>query len=142
MSATSDDALRSSCERLRAAAETPSDWEWDGRFEAGLLEFEKAREPDVLAILDEVFDKIWSAGEMGTAPADVRALDQGLGGLRSGQMLLTAILVPGTTLWCAWWPWGSEPKVSIRVGVLAPASEDALERYLSIMRSVLDEQGA
>ncbi len=123
MSSTSDDPLRSACERLRAAAEAPSDWEWDERFEAGLLEFGKAREPDVLAVLDEVFDKVWSAAEMGAAPDDVRALGSGLGGLRSGQMLLTAVQSPGITLWCAWWPWGAEPKISIRVGVLAPAGE-------------------
>lgn len=123
MSSTSDAPLRSACERLRAAAEAPSDWVWDERFEAGLLEFGKVRESDVLAVLDDVFDTIWSAAEMATAPDAVRALDEGLGGLRSGQMLLTAALSPAATLWCTWWPWGSEPKVSIRVGVLAPAND-------------------
>jgi hypothetical protein len=126
MSATSDQALQAACEQLRGAAQQESPWEWDGRFEAGLLAFDKEREQDVLGVLDEVFDKIWSAKEVAGGPDEVKALESRLGGLRSGQMLLTAWgQQSGPTLWCAWWPWGSGARISIRVGVLVDAGEAA-----------------
>jgi hypothetical protein len=136
MTAPSDDALREALEQLKGAAADPSEWEWDGRFEAGLLAFDKEREPAVLVVLDEVFDKIWSAKEVATGPDDVQALERRLGGLRSGQMLLTAFgRSAGPTLWCAWWPWGSGARISIRIGVLTDASETATAQ--ATLRSAL-----
>ena len=136
MTAPSDDTLREALERLKGAAADPSEWEWDSRFDAGLLAFDKEREQDVLEVLDEVFDKIWSAKQVGAGPDDVKALEQRLGGLRSGQIQLTAFgRNPGSTRWCAWWPWGSSARISIRIGVLADASEAAAAQ--ATLRSAL-----
>jgi len=126
MTQTSDEGLALACERLKGAADDASAWEWDGRFDAGLLSFERSRESFMLELLDEVFDKIWSIREVKTGPDDVLALVRSLGGLRSGQMLLTVNLGDGgPTLWCAWWPWGSGARISIRVGVLTDAESEA-----------------
>ena len=122
--------------RLREVGPGDASWEWDDRFGAGLLAFDKAAEKNVLAVLDDVFDRIWSAKEMATAPGDVRSLETTLGGLRSGQMLLTAgVGLGGPVLWCAWWPWGSGERISIRVGVLASAPDGAAAQ--SAFRSAL-----
>lgn len=126
MTAGSGLSVEEACARLRDVAQGASPWEWDGRFEAGLLAFDKSTEKDVLGVLDEVFDRIWSAKEMASAPREVQSLESQLGGLRSGQMLLTAGAgLGGPVLWCAWWPWGSGERISIRVGVLAPALDAA-----------------
>lgn len=47
-----------------------------------------------------------------------------IGGIRRDQTLYRRDIAPGVTLYCAYWPWGSNPvKTSIRIGVLCPEAE-------------------
>lgn len=46
-----------------------------------------------------------------------------IGGIRRDQTLYRRAIGPEVTLYCAYWPWGSNPvKTSIRIGVLCPAA--------------------
>ena len=133
-------SLQAACSQIKDAAGGALAWEWDTRFGAVLTAFDSERERDVLAVLDEVFDKVWSAAELRAAPAQVSQVARSLGGLRSGQMLLTAFVdSPGPMLYCAWWPWGSGARISVRIGCapgtgpLDPSEPDAsLRRWFDV----------
>jgi len=49
---------------------------------------------------------------------------KGVGGIRTDQTLFRKDIGPGLTLYCAFWPWGSNPvKTSIRIGLLCDTEE-------------------
>lgn len=134
MTDDSFEPLADACQTLKGAGGGALQWEWDGRFGAALCSFESDVERSVLAVLDEVFDRIWSAKEVSSGPSEVGDLVANFGGLRSGQMMLTVDKGPDLPLmFCAWWPWGSGERISIRVGLVGrPGSptDDELEAAL------------
>jgi len=54
---------------------------------------------------------------------------KGVGGIRSDQTLFRLDITPELIMFCAFWPWGSEPvKTSIRIGLMC--SDEELEKKL------------
>lgn len=54
---------------------------------------------------------------------------KGVGGIRRDQTLFRLDIMPELILFCAFWPWGSEPvKTSIRIGLLC--SDEDLEKKM------------
>ncbi len=48
-----------------------------------------------------------------------------IGGIRRDQTLYRRDVAPGLSIYCAFWPWGSNPvKTSVRFGVLCPAADE------------------
>jgi hypothetical protein len=90
-------------------------WSWDGRFEAALAEFQAGEKERVLKVLEARFDSLWEAGSLSTAPKRIVKLCKSLGGLRSGQMLLATDPNQDLLLLGAWWPWGNQKTISIRI---------------------------
>lgn len=95
-------------------------WEWDGRFGCALSTVSKAQEPAAREALAAALPAAWTETTLSEAPAAVRELCDGVGGLRGSQLVLAAELGDGVFLFCLWWPWGSGANISARLGATDP----------------------
>ena len=111
-----DSALWSVCKGFLSAFQGVLSWKWDGRFGTALAEFRADEEDRVRAILEHYLSVAWNSSNIGEAPDSVRMINSHLGGLMSGQMLLTSDPDKDAFMFCAWWPWNDAKTVSIRVG--------------------------
>ncbi len=51
---------------------------------------------------------------------------RGIGGAKSDQTLFRRDITPTVTLYCALWPWGSDPnRTSVRIGIYCEKEEEA-----------------
>jgi len=92
-------------------------WKWDRRFETVLAEFGVATKDNIRATLGSFLGNLWDSSNVGNAPSNVRAVDNRLGGLWPGQLLLTSDAKQDNLVFCCWWPWGDGKSISIRVGL-------------------------
>jgi hypothetical protein len=109
--------------RLRAGWPVDS-WEWDGRFACALSTVGGADEAKARQALLAGLPAAWTAQKLPDAPALLRKICAGTGGLRGGQMIFSADLPDGTCAYCLWWPWGSGSNFSARVGAAAADGTD------------------
>ena len=92
-------------------------WTWDARSETAVFTFEKERGPDLLGAAHKILSDSWTVINVGDALARVQSLADNMGGLREGQVLLTARVSDAEPmLFGAVWPWGNGNNVSLRVG--------------------------
>jgi hypothetical protein len=108
--------IKNICTALASAFQGTLKWAWDRRFETVLAEFGVDRKDDIRATLEQSLKVTWDSANVGNAPVIVRAIDDLLGGLRSGQFLFTSDPQRDARIFCAWWPWGSGKEISLRVG--------------------------
>lgn len=90
-------------------------WKWDSRFDTVLAEFGTDKKNNVRAILDQYLSNTWDSSNIGKAPDAVQRINVDLGKLRSGQLLLTSDPKQDAFIFCAWWPWGDDKTISIRI---------------------------
>jgi len=95
-------------------------WKWDDRFEAVLAEFASDQKERVGDALKEFFPFSWGSSDMREAPDRIKKIGNFLGGVFPGQMIFVAATDREPLLFCAWWPWGNDKTISIRI---APFSE-------------------
>jgi hypothetical protein len=107
----------------RALASLSGAWSWDGRFGAVVAAFDAAQEPATRAAVGEQLDRGWNTTDLASVPQRVRALVGKLGGLRPEQSLYTRE-IEGALVWCAWWPWQSGTRFSLRIAVDAATAVD------------------
>jgi hypothetical protein len=107
--------LENTCKELWSAFQGILSWKWDSRFEAALAEFAAGKKESIRAILERSLRITWDSSNIGNAPDVVREIDNQLGGLRSGQLLLTSDPDREPFTFCAWWPWGDGKTISIRI---------------------------
>jgi hypothetical protein len=92
-------------------------WSWDGRFvcitSSFTVEFDTAARAAARAALPVEY----TSATLARASSDIRRVSERTGGLRSGQMLLTADDSPGLVMFGLWWPWGDGATTSFRVGI-------------------------
>ena len=112
---SSEQSLEKTCRENIATR--GDDWTWDARFETAVFTFEKERGPGVLGAAHKILPNSWTVINVGDAPARVQSLADGMGGLREGQVLLTARVSDAESmLFGAVWPWSNGKNVSLRVG--------------------------
>ena len=99
-------------------------WKWDNRFETVLAEFGVDKKDDIQEILGRYLSFTWDSASIGNAPHIVQTINDRLGRLRAGQLLLTSDPNGHTLIYCAWWPWGNEKTISIRI---APSLTQSLD---------------
>jgi hypothetical protein len=116
--------LENDCKELLSAFQGVLSWKWDGRFETVLAEFGVDNKDSIRAILERYLRITWDSSNIGNAPDFVREIDSHLGGLRSGQLLLTSDPDREPFIFCAWWPWGDDKTISIRI---APSYKKLLD---------------
>ncbi|MBE0635434.1 hypothetical protein IH601_05515 [Candidatus Bipolaricaulota bacterium] len=103
------------------------DWKWDGRFSTAVGEFAATEKDRVLGVLEKHLVSTWDSLTVKDAPDVVQEISKKLGGLMSGQLLLLSDSRQAACIFCAWWPWGSGAKISIRIAPFntSLADEDA-----------------
>lgn len=109
------------------------EWKWDGRFKTAVAEFSADLKDEVLGILEEHLVSTWDSSNVAEAPDVVQEVTKNLGGLMSGQLLLLSDSRQPAFIFCAWWPWGSGTKISIRI---APYGKDLTDEEASELMSV------
>lgn len=111
-------------------------WQWDDRFRAALTQFDSDQKDDIQNTLHQHLALTWESGSLKGAPDSVKATIASVGGLQSGQMLLTSEVNSDEFVYCAWWPWGNGETISIRV---APSwlatSEDDQAQTVDLVKS-------
>lgn len=119
--------------RCRALATSAAPkWDWDGRFGTAVGVVLKEGFEAAHAHLLESFGTCWSDQEL---PAAITAITDAMGGMRGGQEVFATDVAGGPVLFCAWWPWGGNSKVSLRIGVWSDelgAHADLLKEWFGI----------
>ena len=108
--------LENDCKELLSAFQGVLSWKWDGRFETVLAEFGVDNKNSIRAILERYLRTTWDSSNIGNAPDVVRTINDRLGRLRTGQLLFTSDPNLDAFIFCAWWPWGDDKTISIRIG--------------------------
>ena len=103
------------CRELLSAFQGVLSWQWESRFEVALAEFSLNDKDKVRAILERYLNIAWDSSSIGRAPDNVQKIASYLGGLRSGQLLFTSDPNQDAFIFGAWWPWGDEQTISIRI---------------------------
>jgi hypothetical protein len=101
---------------LRDSWPTPP-WTWDGRFKTIAASFSDELEPKARASAMHAFPRGWTVKSLDKAPAEMKAIAERTGGLRSGQRLLGGDELFAATLFGLWWPWGSGDTITLRIGI-------------------------
>ena len=106
--------IESFCRNVVGTAGNLIEWEWDYKFllMIGVLDLERGE--DVREILENTLSHRFQH-DTETIPRPVVEVLGGLGGLRSGQLMLTSDPGLDPMIFCAWWPWRRQPKVSLRM---------------------------
>ncbi|MBN2716024.1 MAG: hypothetical protein JXX14_09215 [Deltaproteobacteria bacterium] len=100
---------------LRDAIGDEFKWEWDGRFNGALTQFDKSNAPLILSRLSQFFMHDWTVTNIENAPEAVLIAADFLGGLRPGQHLLTTAPDADPIHVAAFWPWGNGATISVRI---------------------------
>jgi hypothetical protein len=108
--------LFSGLERLRERWPVP-DWIYDRRLKCVSSSIPLTAEADARAAIAEVLPQSWGAQTLASAPADVQALAERCGGVRSSQLLLWGGAPGAPGAFGLWWPWGDGTTVSLRIGL-------------------------
>ncbi len=99
-------------------------WKWDNRFETVLAEFNVTDKESVHQIITRHMDSTWEADIPSNPPGVVQTIIDYFGGLNPGQILFTSDPDQDGILLCAWWPWGNNTTISIRLAVFADSLND------------------
>jgi len=116
--------LEESCRKLMATLGKKITWKWDKRFETVLAEFSVADKEIIYQAIAPHMGKIWDTDTIGDIPSVVQMVMDYFGGMNPGQRLLTSDVDVDGLLLCAWWPWGNNTTISIRIGVFADSLND------------------
>ncbi len=107
--------LEKACTDFVATFQGILSWKWDDRFNVVMAEFDISDESDVLTSLEYYFGYYWDASTICAAPPAIQGVVRRLGGLNSGQLLLSSNPNKDVFLYCVLWPWGCGKKISIRL---------------------------
>ena len=92
-------------------------WSWDSRLVCVTSSFAVEVESKARAAALEALPLEYTAATLGRASSDLRRVAERSGGLRMGQLLLTAREQTPVIAFGLWWPWGDGMTTSFRVGL-------------------------
>ena len=128
--------IESACKSLIAGSATMLRWSWDARFGAALATFPAGDATAALASLEACLPTRWDHLAIGQSPEAVRRLSNDIGGVRSGQLILSTDATQEILVVGAWWPWGGGQTLSIRLFPVASGSTGPQqEEYSTAFRS-------
>lgn len=114
--------IKNKCGEIKKAIPGEYSWAFDARFNAALVildrESAEALKGDLTAILGEGYD----VTSIKKAPDSVKKLAKEID-LKKNQALY-ADNFQEKILFCAWWPWGDNSKISLRVGIYNHDSDE------------------
>ncbi len=103
------------CSKILECLPSSSKIELDRRFAASLVTIDNEDIETVKNNLEGFFENKWDSSSIKKASKPEKKLVKNFSGLQSGQILFTAI-DENMILFGAWWPWGDNSKVSLRIG--------------------------
>ena len=112
-----DGAMEKHCRDIYSELSTLLSWKWDDRFKVILAEFTVENAEKVSSVLAKGFESKWEEKTIKAAPPPVKKIADILCGLQASQQLFTYTHDPKTVLFAAWWPWGNNQRISVRIGI-------------------------
>ena len=119
----SNPELQNACKNVAAALQGFLSWKWDNRFGVVLAEFGTEDKDKILSVLEQHFNSVWDMSSIQTAPENVYAAANSLGGLDEEQVFFTSAIEKEILIFCAWWPWGNGKTISIRIAPFPGSGE-------------------
>lgn len=123
--------LEKQCRDLVEMFKNELTWKWDDRFETVLAEFDVKDKDQVHANLKSIMGSIWDDKNAEESPEIVRLVIAYFEGIGPRQLLFTSDPDEDDIILCAWWPWGNDTTISIRIGVYATCLSNEENRELS-----------
>ncbi|BBO80016.1 hypothetical protein [Desulfosarcina ovata] len=94
-------------------------WRWDKEFNLALTVIDSKDEIMVELPLALEFANKWDFSTIYEAEAPLRDFFQAGFGIIPGQKVFTTDPIDGIVLYVAWWPWGDEERISLRLGLMS-----------------------
>jgi hypothetical protein len=124
-------------------------WHWDQQRNMAIIVLDEEDAEMVFYPLFKEFRNHWNFSSINEASEEVNNYIHTEYGLMPGQVFFTSYPVNNAVLGVAWWPWGDDDKVSMRVGLI-PVSIDlpdnfayqCLSQWLHIEHDSVQEPGA
>ena len=123
MPRTDLDALEAVCRRVSLNIPDNCPWCWDKEFNLALTVIDRQDEIMIELPLVLEFDHKWDFATINDAEAPVRNFFQAGFGVVPGQKVFTMDPVNGVVLFAAWWPWGDDERISLRLGLLSVSGD-------------------
>lgn len=126
------------CRKINLNIPTTYIWRWDAKRHMAVVVLEEEDAELAFYPLFKEFQNHWNFDSAPEADKSVIALMDEKYGLMPGQVSFTSHVLSGLVLAVAWWPWGSERKVSMRIGLIPVdgkqmgpgVAHDCLNRWL------------
>jgi hypothetical protein len=112
------DCFKEICHKICLNIPDSYRWQWDHKRNMAVIVLDEDDAELVFYPLFKEFCNHWSFGSISEASKEVNDYIHAEYGLMPGQALFTSHPVNDTVLAVAWWPWGDEDKVSMRVGLI------------------------
>jgi hypothetical protein len=93
-------------------------WQWDQKRNMAAIVLDEEDAEMVFYPLFKEFRNHWNFSSIDDAAEAVNDYIQAEFGMMPGQVVFTSHMVSNLVLGVAWWPWGSDNKVSMRVGLI------------------------
>lgn len=127
MSSSDLDALGTVCQRISLNIPDRCPWRWDKEFNLALTVIDRQDEIMIELPLTLEFAHKWDFATIDDADQPVRDFFQSGFGVVPGQKVFTTDPVQGIVLFAAWWPWGDDERISLRLGLVS-LTERKLDR--------------
>ncbi len=119
MPRTDLEALETVCHRVSLNIPDNAPWRWDKEFNLALTVIDRQDEIMVELPLTLEFANKWDFASINDADPHVRDFFQSGLGVVPGQKVFTMEPLNGVVLFAAWWPWGDDERISLRLGLLS-----------------------
>ena len=127
MSSRDLDALGTVCRRISLNIPNHCPWRWDKEFNLALTVIDRQDEIMIELPMTLEFNHKWDFATINEADTPIRNFFQSGIGVVPGQKLFTMDPVRGVVLFAAWWPWGDDERISLRLGLVS-VTDQKLER--------------
>lgn len=107
--------FETTCKAIKKLVPAKIKWEHDGRFNAALAALDRETADSLIDDITSCFENRYDHKTYKKGSKQEKKLAKALFGLSKGQFLFTST-DEEITLYGAWWPWGDNSSVSLRVG--------------------------
>jgi hypothetical protein len=106
------------CHKICLNIPSSCTWEWDQKRKMAAVVLEEEDAEMVFYPLFKEFRNHWNFASINDAAEAVNEYIHTEYGLMPGQVFFTSHMVCNLVLGVAWWPWGNNDKVSMRIGII------------------------
>ncbi len=122
--------LKNICHKICLNIPNNCQWHWDHDREMACVEIGKEDAELVFFPLFKEFKYNWDYSSEDLSEASVASQKNHTFGLLPGQVFFSSGPIGNVLLLVAWWPWGKNDKISMRVGIM-PANQKNCQKGFS-----------